>query len=118
MIAHGLAAGRIAIGVGLWAAPGLAMRVLGFGPPSPETVAIARVAGTRDMVLGAWQLRSIGDPAELSRASAAVAACDAGDALAFGLLAAAGHRGAGLRGVAMATPAAVAGFALARRRQI
>lgn len=114
MIAYGLAAGRMAIGLGLWAAPRLSMKVLGFGEPGPETVAIARVAGTRDLILGAWQLRSIGNPPELARASTAVAACDAGDTVAFALLAAAGNRRAGLRGVAAAAPATVAGLMLAR----
>lgn len=115
--AFALGAGRIAIGVGLWAAPGFAMRVLGFGRPKPETLAIARVAGTRDVILGAWQLRSVGDPAELARASTAAAACDAGDTLAFGLLLAAGNRRAGLRGVAAAAPATVAGVLLARSQR-
>ncbi len=113
MIAYGLAAGRIVIGAGLWAAPRLSMRMLGFADPTPETIAIARVAGTRDLILGAWQLRSIGDDAKLARASATVAICDAGDTVAFGLLFASGNRAAGLRGLAAAGPATVAGLALA-----
>ena len=114
MIAYGLAAGRIAIGAGLWAAPRLSMGALGFRDPSPETIAIARVAGTRDLILGAWQLSAIGDDEQLARASAAVAACDAGDAVAFGLLYAAGNRAAGVRGLAAAVPATVAGALLVR----
>ena len=88
------------------------MKLLGFGDPTPDTVAIARIAGTRDLILGAWQLTAIGDDRELARASAAVAACDAGDALAFGLLFASGNRVAGLRGLAAAAPATAAGVAL------
>ena len=113
-VALGLAAGRIAVGLGLWLAPGLAMRALGFAPPTAEALSIARVAGTRDIVLGAWQLSSTGDRADLARATTAVAACDAGDTLAFGALLAGGNRRAGLRGVAAAAPATVAGILLAR----
>ncbi|MGI9019280.1 MAG: hypothetical protein ACR2G3_01045 [Solirubrobacterales bacterium] len=114
MIPTGLAAGRIAIGAGLWAAPRLSLRALGFHEPTAETIAIARVAGVRDLVIGAWQLRSIGDDAELRRTSAAAAACDAGDTLAFGLLLADGNRRAGLLGLAAAAPATVANALLAR----
>lgn len=110
--AAGLAAGRIALGAGLWLAPGLTLRALGFSEPDDRTVAVARIAGTRDMVLGAWQATTLGDRDRLARATVAVATCDAGDSLAFALLLRTSERRAGLRGVTVAVPATLAGVAL------
>jgi hypothetical protein len=113
--ALGLAAGRMAIGAGLWLAPGLTLRALGFSRPDDRAVAVARIAGTRDMVLGAWQATTLGSRDRLARATTAVAACDAGDSLTFALLLGTDERRAGLRGVAAAVPATIVGFALASR---
>jgi hypothetical protein len=60
-------------------------------------------------------LRSLSDPAELRRASTAVAVADAGDAVTFALLLGDGERSAGVRGLAAALPAAVAGAWISRR---
>jgi len=110
LVAMGLAAGRLAIGTALWLAPDACARVLGFGRLDRRALTLARIAATRDIVLGSWQLRSLGESAELRRASAAVAVADAGDALAFALLLRAGdQRRAAVRGVAAALPAALAG---------
>ena len=49
-----LAAGRIAIGVGIWAAPSLAAKGLGMKAWDGETLTVARLAATRDILLGAW----------------------------------------------------------------
>ena len=110
----GLAAGRIAIGADL-ARP---EPVAGLGSAGSTSAGIGRIAATRDLVLGAWQLRALGDRAELRRASAAVAVADAGDALTFALAAARRRRRAA-RGrcaaLAGAVPAAVAGVWLATR---
>ncbi len=60
-----LAAGRIAIGVGLWVAPGLSAKALGMKPMDAETLAVSRLAATRDMILGTWlgaELRDGGRP--------------------------------------------------------
>lgn len=111
-VAIGLAAGRLAIGAGLWITPRLSAKLLGFGEIDDKGLALARIAASRDLVLGAWQLRSLDDPAELRRATAAVAAADAGDALTFALALRSDDRGvrrAGLRGVLGATPAAAVG---------
>jgi hypothetical protein len=119
-LAIGLAAGRLAIGAGLWLAPGLCARLLGFGELDSRAVTMARLAATRDLVIGGCQLASIGDPARLRAASAAAAIADAGDALAFGLALRAddpGTRRAGMRGIAAAAPAAIAGAAVAVRAQ-
>ena len=111
-----LAAGRLAIGAGIWLAPGLAARALGLGELDSRTLALGRVAATRDLVLGAWQLGALGDRDDLRRATAAVAVADAGDSLAFGLgLRSPAARTAAVRGLAGALPAAVAGAWLHRR---
>jgi len=115
LAAMALAGGRLAIGAGIWLAPRPTLRALGFAEPASQTMTLARIAGTRDLVLGGWQLASISDPERLGGATRAVAACDAGDALAFALLLAAGERRAGLRGLAGAIPATALGLWLGRR---
>ena len=113
----GLAAGRISIGAGLWLAPNATLSVLGFGRLEGEALALARIAGVRDIALGAWMVDARDDRARLARAATAVAACDAGDTAAFGLLARAGGNDAraGLFGAATAAPATAMGVALASR---
>ena len=111
-IGTAMALGRIAIGLGLAVAPAPALRALGFRRSSPATTVVARIAGGRDIVLGAVTLLSRDDPERLAAASLANAAVDAGDALTF----AAALRGeeelhpAALRGVAAAVPAALTGL--------
>lgn len=108
--AIGLAAGRLAIGASLWLAPRQALSALGFGEADDRAVALARIAASRDLVLGLWQLASLDDPGALRRASVAVAAADGGDAVAFALvLRSAEPRRAALRGLAGAVPATIAG---------
>jgi hypothetical protein len=115
-----LAAGRLAIGVGLWLAPGPSARLLGFGEIDSRAVTLARLAATRDLVIGAWQLASLGDPSRLRSASAAAANADVGDAIAFAIALRADDpqtRRAGMRGLAAAAPAAVANAVIAARAQ-
>ena len=107
--------GRMAIGVGLLAAPEHSLRALGFTDVSPSTVAIARVAGIRDLVLGGVMLRALDDPERLLGATIANTTADAGDTAAFALAAAAGERDAGVRGMAAAIPATLAGIWVARK---
>jgi hypothetical protein len=113
----GLAAGRLAIGAGLWLAPHPTARALGFAHLDPPALALARIAATRDLALGAWQLSALGDRDRVRRAAAAIAAVDAGDALTFALALGAGGevRAAGLRGLPGAAAAALGGAWLARR---
>lgn len=111
-------AGRIAIGVGLAFAPRLALAGLGFKDHSAATVAIARIAGGRDIAMGAATLRAGGNADRLAAASLANAGVDAGDALAFSAALGAGEdgvRGAALRGIAAAVPAAAASLWVACR---
>lgn len=117
LVGAALAAGRIAIGAGIWLAPSLTAKALGMKPWEGEALTVARLAGTRDLILGVWlgaELRDGGSPAA---PAGALAVCDAGDTLAFALLAARGgeNMGAGLRGVAAAGPATALGAWLARR---
>jgi hypothetical protein len=116
LVAIGLAAGRIGIGAGLWLAPKLSAKALGFGEPNGPTLAVGRIAATRDLVLGALQLTALDDRERLARISAAVAVCDAGDALTFALaLRDPETRTAGLRGIGAAAAATAAGVWLAGR---
>jgi hypothetical protein len=117
LVGAALAAGRVAIGAGIWLAPGLAAKGLGMRPFDGEALAVARLAATRDIILGAWlgaELREGGKP--LSPAIA-LTACDAGDALTFALLAArgGGDTQAGARGLATAGPATAVGAWLVSR---
>jgi hypothetical protein len=110
--------GRIAIGVGLAVAPRRALSALGFSDRGTAAVALARIAGGRDLVLGAATLLALGDAERLRAASVANAAADAGDALTFASVLASGDGGvrdAGRRGLAAAVPAALAGAWVATR---
>ncbi len=115
-LAVNLGAGRVAIGLGLWLAPRLAARALGFDEPDARTLAVARIAATRDLVLGVWQLSALDDGEQLARASLAGTVCDAGDTLAFALaLRDPSTRAAGVRGIGLAAAATAAGAWLASR---
>jgi hypothetical protein len=102
--------GRIAFGVGMLAAPERALRVLGFTDVNPATVAVTRVAGVRDLVLGLVTVSGLDDPDRLRRATLANAIADAGDTLAFSLTLRTQEREAGVRGFAVALPAAAMGI--------
>jgi hypothetical protein len=108
--------GRIAIGVGLALAPGAALRALGFRDPSPATITVSRLAGGRDIVVGAMVLLALDDGRRLREATLAAAAVDAGDGLTFGAaLGEDGTRQAALRGLGAAVPATLAGLWAASR---
>jgi hypothetical protein len=102
--------GRVAIGVGMLAAPEPALRLLGFVEVSPATAVVGRIAGIRDLVLGAVTLTALEDRDRLRAASLANSAADAGDMLAFALALGGDERPAGERGLAAALPATVAGL--------
>ncbi|HSJ17304.1 MAG TPA: hypothetical protein VK920_04370 [Solirubrobacterales bacterium] len=117
-LAVSLAAGRAAIGAGIWLAPRRALPALGFdrAAEDDEALTLARIAATRDLVLGVWQASVLGDRERLRRATLAVAAADAGDALAFAIAARRGGRpGLAAKGLAGALPATFAGAWLAAR---
>jgi hypothetical protein len=117
LVGAGLAAGRIAIGVGIWTAPTLAAKGLGLNRFEGQGLALARLAATRDVLLGVWLLSELRDEGNPVVPAAALTACDAGDALTFALLARSDSESAkaGLHGVATAGPATLAGAWLTRR---
>ncbi len=101
---------RIAFGVGMLTAPEWALRVLGFTEVGPATVAVTRIAGVRDLVLGLVTVAGLQDRDRLRSATVANAVADAGDTLAFAVTLQTPERGAGSRGMAAALPAALAGL--------
>jgi hypothetical protein len=105
----------MAIGLGLLVAPEPSLRALGFSDVSPATKAIARIAGVRDFVLGGVTLGALDDGERLLSATIANATADGADAVAFVLALGQGERDAGLRGLAAALPATLAGLWVARR---
>jgi hypothetical protein len=107
-LASGL--GRVGFGIAMLAAPEWALQAMGFREPSPATVAVTRLAGGRDLVLGAVTLAGLQDRSRLRMATLANAAADAGDTLAFGVALGTEERAAGSRGLAAALPATVVGL--------
>jgi hypothetical protein len=105
----------MAIGVGLLIAPELSLRALGFSEVNAATVAVARIAGIRDLVLGGVTFASLDDPDRLRTATVGNATADAGDAAAFAIALGTEERAAGIRGIAAALPATVAGIWVATR---
>jgi hypothetical protein len=102
--------GRVVIGLGLLAAPEQAVRSLGFEEVNPATVAVSRVAGVRDFVLGIATLAALDDRNRLRAATLANAAADAGDTLAFGVALGTSERRAAVLGLCASLPAALAGI--------
>jgi hypothetical protein len=79
-----IAAARIGIGVGAFAFTRRALAALGFQRPHGATLALARLAGGRDIALGLHALAARKERERLREAAALGALVDAGDAVAFG----------------------------------
>jgi hypothetical protein len=107
-LASGL--GRVTFGVAMLAAPEWALRAMGFRELSPAVVAVTRLAGGRDLVLGLVTLAGLQDRERLRSATLANTVADAGDTLAFGVALGTQERAAGSRGLAAALPATIAGL--------
>jgi hypothetical protein len=75
---------RIGIGIGTFGATRRALGGLGFGEPDGATVALARLAGSRDIALGLHALSAANDRERLREAVALGTLVDAGDAVSFG----------------------------------
>ena len=110
-VAIAIAAGRVALGTGALLATQPALRVLGFPDTDASGHALARLAGGRDLALGALTLAARNDTAALRALTLAGASLDAADALTLGL---AGQRNselrlAGIGGVISGGGAALAG---------
>lgn len=97
------------------AAPEFTLRALGFSEARSGTVTVGRLAGFRDLVLGAVTLLSLEDAERLRAASLANAGADSGDVVAFSIALGTGERTAAIRGIAGAVPAALAGLWVAWR---
>jgi len=97
----------VGIGVGTLLATRQALRPLGFGDTDAKGVALARLAGGRDLALGALTLACRDDARRLPALVLAGVALDTADAASLGLAAAnpetrAGGFGGALSGVAAA----------------
>jgi hypothetical protein len=108
-------AARLAFGAAMLAAPEKSLGALGFAEITPATKLVTRIAGVRDFVLGAVTVGALGDRERLRSATIANATADAGDTAVFALALGAGQRDAGIRGLAAALPATLAGIWVARR---
>jgi hypothetical protein len=107
---------RIGLGVGTLLATRPALRALGFKETNESSEALARLAGGRDLALGALTLLARDDPAAFRSLILAAAALDAADAFSLG------HsvrnpktRLAGVGGLVSGGSAAVAGLWAWRR---
>jgi hypothetical protein len=79
-VARVLAAGRIAIGAGLLAAPRLSLGMwLGRDAAAPAVAPVGRALGVREVVLGAMALHTIDRPQVGARWLRALAVCDGVD---------------------------------------
>ena len=105
-----IAAGRVAIGIGVLFATRPTLRLLGFPEPDAPARALARIAGSRDIVLGLLALGAREDRAALRLAALGAVTVDAGDAAAFALAARDPKtRRAGFSGAASGSAAALTG---------
>jgi uncharacterized protein DUF4267 len=107
---------RIGIGLGALLATRPALRLLGFGDAEATGVALARLAGGRDVALGALTLGARDDARKLGTLLLVSSACDIADAIGLGV--SARHpqtRRAGIGGIVSGSAAALAGLWAARR---
>ena len=82
-LARALAAGRIAIGAGLLAAPRLSLAMwIGRDAAAGAVAPVGRALGIRELVLGGMLLHTIDRPQAGARWLRAVAACDGVDLIA------------------------------------
>jgi hypothetical protein len=81
----GIAAGRIAIGVGALLATRPALKALGFDASDTSARSLARIAGGRDIALGLLTFAARDDHLALREVTAAATAVDLGDAICFGI---------------------------------
>ncbi len=80
-----VAAGRIALGVGAVFGTRLALKVLGFQTADTSARALTRIAGGRDIAIGALTLAARDDRERLREVACMAAAVDLGDAVCFGI---------------------------------
>lgn len=111
-----IGAGRVAIGVATVFATRPALKGLGFRRPEATGTALAKLAGGRDLALGALTLAAHDDVRALRTLMLVSSACDAADAIALGLSVRNPEtRKAGISGIASGSAAALAGLWAWRR---
>jgi hypothetical protein len=99
----------MAIGVGALFATRPALKVLGFGIPEATGVALAKLAGGRDIAVGALTLAARDDAQRLRTLLLVSSACDVADAVGLGLSARYPEtRRAGIGGIVSGSAAAIA----------
>lgn len=107
---------RVLIGVGALLATRPALRLLGFGEPEATGTALARLAGGRDIALGALTLAARDDAERLRTLLLVSSVCDVADAVGLGLSATHPEtRRAGIGGIVSGSAAALAGVWAWRR---
>ncbi len=107
---------RVGLGLGTLLATRSAIRALGFKEIDEGGEALAKLAGGRDLALGALTLASRDDPTTFRSLILAAAALDAADAFALGLsISKPETRSAGIAGIASGGSAALAGLWAWRR---
>jgi hypothetical protein len=115
-VALQIGASRVAIGVGALVATRPALKALGFGEPEQTGMALAKLAGGRDIALGALTLAAHDDARRLRTLLLVSSACDVADAVGLGL--SVRHpetRRAGIGGIVSGSAAALAGLWAYRR---
>lgn len=80
-----IAAGRLALGIGITAFTRRALDGLGLPSDDEGAVVLARLAGGRDIALGIHGLAARNDRQRLAESSAVATAVDLGDGIAFAL---------------------------------
>lgn len=107
---------RVAIGVGALFATRPALKLLGFGNPEATGLALAKLAGGRDIAVGALTLAARDDAQRLRTLLLVSSACDIADAVGLGLSARQPEtRRAGVGGIVSGSAAAIAGLWAWRR---
>jgi hypothetical protein len=107
---------RVAIGVAALFATRSALKLLGFGNPEATGLALAKLAGGRDIALGALTLAARDDAQRLRTLLLVSSACDVADAVGLGVSARYPEtRRAGIGGIVSGSAAAIAGFWAWRR---
>jgi len=115
-VALQIGASRVAIGVGALVATRPALKMLGFGHPEQAGMALAKLAGGRDVALGTLTLAAHDDARRLRTLLLVSSACDVADAVGLGLSARYPEtRRAGLGGIVSGSAAALAGLWAYRR---
>lgn len=105
-----LGAGRLGLGVGALFATRPVLKILLFGRTDAVGESLGKLAGARDLTLGALTLAARDDAARLRTLTLTAAALDAADAIAFGLAARQPRlRLAGIGGMIAGGGAAIAG---------